>query len=104
VSAITGLVVRIRDLAYFIPADRVGFVAPGKNVREGRLEMPRGSLPYVDAGAPDAPVPRKTAVAVRSGNGFVAIGVDHVDLAEAPIAASVRSIGEIEDILRKRAS
>jgi len=104
VSAITGLVVRIRDVSYFIPADRVGFVAPGKNVREGRLEMPRGSLPYVDAAAPDAPVARKSAVAVRSGTGFVAIGVDHVDLAGADAAASARPIGEIEDILRRHAS
>jgi len=104
VSAIAGLVVRIRDVAYFIPADRVGFVAPGKNVREGRLEMPRGTLPYVDAGAPDSPVPRKSVVALRSGTGFVAIGVDHVDLAGAESGASARPIGEIEDILRKHAS
>ena len=103
-SAVTGLVVRIRDVVYFIPADRVGFVAPGKNVREGRLEMPRGSLPYVDAGAPDAPVPRPSAVAIRTGTGFVAVGVDHVDLAGVGAAGAARPIGEIEDILRGRPS
>lgn len=102
-SAVTGLVVRIREVAYFIPVDRVGFVAPGKNVKEGRLEMPRGSLPYVDAAAPDAPMPRRSAVALRSGAGFVALGVDHVDLAGADAADSARPFGEIEDILRQRA-
>jgi len=103
VSAIAGLVVRVRNVSYLIPADRVGFVAPGKNVRNGRLEMPRGSLPYVDPAAPGAPVARACAVAVRSGTGFVAIGVDRVDLAGPGTHASARPIGEIEDILRERA-
>lgn len=103
-SAVAGLVVRIRDVAYFIPADRVGFVAPGRNVRDGRLVMPRGSLRYVDAAAPGSPVPRRSAVVIRAGAGFVAVGVDRVDLAGAETGASARPIDEFEDILREGAS
>lgn len=103
-SATAGLVVRIRDVAYFIPADRVGFVAPGRNVRDGRLEMPRGSLPFVDASGRDAAAPPRSAVAIRMETGFIAIGVDHVDLAGADAAAAALPIGAIEDILRRHAS
>jgi hypothetical protein len=104
VSAVAGLLVRIRDAAYFIPVDRVAFVAPGRNVRNGRLVMPRGSLPYVDAFRGDAAAPPRSAVAIRMEAGFAAIGVDHVDLAGADAAASALPLGAIEDILRGRAS
>ena len=103
-SATAGLVVRIRDAVYFIPADRVGFVAPGRNVRDGRLVMPRGSLPYVDASGRDATVPPRSAVAIRMETGYVAVGVDHVDLAGPDAAAAALPIGPIEDILRRHAS
>ena len=102
-SAVAGLVVRIRDAAYFIPADRVGFVAPGRNVRNGRLVMPRGSLPYLDALRGDGAAPARSAVAIRMETGFVAVGVDHVDLAGADAAASALPLGAIEDILRGHA-
>jgi hypothetical protein len=36
--------------------------------------------------------------------GFIAIGVDHVDLAGADAAAAALPIGAIEDILRRHAS
>lgn len=103
-SAVAGLVVRIRDAAYFIPVERVGFVAPGRNVRDGRLVMPRGSLPYVDAFRGDAAAPPRSAVAIRMETGFVAVGVDHVDLAGADAAAAALPLEAIEDILRGHAS
>jgi hypothetical protein len=103
-NAVAGLLVRIRDAAYFIPADRVGFVAPGRNVRNGRLVMSRGSLPYVDAFRGDPAASPRSAVAIRMETGFVAIGVDHVDLAGSDAAASALPLGTIEDILRGSAS
>jgi len=103
-SATAGLVVRIRGVAYFIPADRVGFVAPGRNVRDGRLVMARGSLPYVDAALRGDQGPPRSAVAIRMETGFVAFGVDHVDLAGADAAAATLPIEAIEDILRGHAS
>ena len=103
-SAVAGLVVRIRNAAYFIPVERVGFVAPARNVRGGRLVMPRGSIPYVDPGSGRAAGPPRTAVTFATDRGFVAVGVDRVDLAGREEAAAAAPIAAIEDILRSRTS
>ena len=66
--------------------------------------MPRGSMPYVapDSGA-GAP-PRRSAVAIATETGFVAVGVDRVDLAGPEEAAAAAPMTAIEDILRSRTS
>lgn len=93
-----GLLVSIGGASYFVPAERVGFVVRTREVREGRLVMPRGTLPYVEAAA--AAAPRRNAVAIRAGNGFVALGVDTVDLADSQAAArSASTWSALEGIL-----
>ena len=99
-TAAAGLVVSIGGASYFVPVERVGFVVRARDVRGGRLVMPRGSLPYVDA-AP-ARQPRRNAVAIRTAGGFVALGVDAVDLADAGSAdRNASSWNALEDILER---
>ena len=93
-TAAAGLVVSIGGSKYFVPVDRVGFVVRAREVRGGRLVMPRGSLPYVEAAPSSAP--RRDAVAIRTAHGFVALGVDAVDLAPE---ANRSSWGALESIL-----
>ena len=97
-SGLAGLVVRIDGTTYFVPADRVGFVAPVREVRGGRLVMPRGEIAIVDPARKD-PSRRAAAVALRHGAGFVALAVDAVDLADAEGAARAVSISALDELL-----
>ncbi|HET9793543.1 MAG TPA: hypothetical protein VFS34_03695 [Thermoanaerobaculia bacterium] len=93
-----GLVVRVDGTEYFIPAERVGFVAPVREVREGELVMPRGRLALVDPGRRD-PSTRQAAVAIRRGTDFVALAVDSVDLADAAAAERAIPISVLDAVL-----
>jgi len=84
--------------------DRVGFVAPVRDVREGRLVMPRGSIPYVETDPGARAASRRSAVAVVTDAGLVAVGVDRVDLAGVEEGAAAAPMTAIEDILRSRTS
>ena len=100
-SGVAGLVVRVGGASYFVPADRVGFVARVREVRDGRLVMPRGDLALVDPEGTD-PGRRAAAVAVRQGAGFVAIAVDAVELADPERAAQVRPFSALEQRIAPR--
>jgi len=101
VTAVAGLVVRVDGDAYFVPAERVGFVAPVREVRDGCLVMPRGVLPLVDASGDGAPF-RSTAVAVRTGSDFGALAVDSVELADAAASERALPLSSIEGLLSAR--
>jgi hypothetical protein len=98
VSEVAGLVVRIDGTSYFVPADRVGFVARVREVREGRLVMPRGEIALVDPAGTD-PGRRAAAVALRQGAGFVALAVDAVDLADPARAAGALPVSAFDALL-----
>ena len=97
-TPVAGLLVRVDGDAYFVPAERVGFVAPVREVRDGCLVMPRGVLPLVDPSADGAPF-RSTAVAIRAGDGFVALAVDSVELADPSAPERALPLSAIEGIL-----
>jgi hypothetical protein len=76
------------------------------------LVMPNGLLPLIDVVsedssfaaskvAADAP-PRRNAVALRAGAGFVALAVDGVELADTMGAALAKPISEIDPLLEAR--
>jgi hypothetical protein len=96
--SVAGLIVRVAESAWFIPAERVGFVTPLREIRDGGLVMPRGILPLVDP-APGSGGARKAAVAIRIGGDFVALAVDRVDLADSGAAAEALPISAIEEVL-----
>jgi hypothetical protein len=96
--SVAGLVVRIDGAEYFVPAERVGFVAPVRDVRGGRLVMPRGELPLVDPAGGD-PSRRAAAVAIRRGADFVALAVDAADLADDAAAGRAGSISAFDALL-----
>ncbi len=96
--SVAGLVVRIDGAEYFVPAERVGFVAPVREVRDGRLVLPRGELSLVDPAGGD-PSRRAAAVAIRRGADFVALAVDAVDLADPAAAGRAGSISAFDAIL-----
>jgi hypothetical protein len=97
--SVAGLLVRVDGTDYFVPAERVGFVAPVRDVRNGALVMPRGRLALVDPGAGD-PSRRPAAIALRSGDDFVALAVDAVDLADSASAEGALPISVFDGILR----
>jgi hypothetical protein len=100
--SVVGLVVRVDGAEYFVPTERVGFVAPVREVREGRLVLPRGGLPLADAGGGD-PSRRAAAVAIRRGADFIALAVDAVDLADPEAAGRAKPLSVFDAILGEAA-
>jgi len=96
--SVAGLVARVDGIEYFVPLDRVGFVAPLREVREGRLLLPLGRLPLIDPAGGD-PSRRAAAIAIRRGPDFVALAVDAVDLADAASAGRAASLSAFDAIL-----
>jgi len=66
--------------------------------------MPRGSIPYVDPDSGARASARRSAVAIVTDAGLVAVGVDRVDLAGIEEGAAAAPMAGIEDILRTRTS
>ena len=95
---VAGLVVGAAGKTWFIPAERVGFVTPLREIRDGALVMPRGVLPLV-VPAPGSGGARDVAVAIRTGGDFVALAVERVDLADSAAAAEAVPISAIEELL-----
>ena len=85
-----GLVVQLGGNRLVLPVAEVAFVAPVRNSRAGRLELPRGELELTPLatriGLASSGV-EANAVVLRGRGGFVAFAVDSVDFLPAGSSA-----------------
>ena len=82
-AAAAGLAVGLGGRRFFLPVDRVAFVAPLRAQRDSSLVMPRGELPMVDLAGRLGLAPAGTircAVAVARGEEYVAFAVESVEI------------------------
>jgi hypothetical protein len=97
-----GLVVRLGEIHLVLPIADVAFVAPIRNSKPGRLELPRGELELTPLASRVGMEPSGTeasAVVLRGPSGFVAFAVDSVDFAAAGTVAPDASAVDVARLL-----
>jgi hypothetical protein len=76
-----GIAIGVGGRGYFLPVERIAFVAPIRIVEDGRLVLARGRLPLLDLGKRLGLPHRseeKSAVGVEGRRGFFAVAAETV--------------------------